>query len=413
MLSYKCDGEAPIEKNRGHITEYLQCYKGTIPIEKNIVVTDVNGRIIGSTYLKRAKGLVKNGRAEYADDHTIRLKFTHASTVDIKYGGITKMSKVINFNARDFKLDTTCDSNVGERVFVTTSFGNIEVWEIGNWGWNWSQIFCVKSLEKNTDYVLRFAMMGGYNDIGDAVSQVQLYGVDGYEKLEAAWEDRMTFALDKSRFEPVISKRDKTELFRVFEIPFNTGEHANWRIVFVAQHAVARFFAPQEFSEYEKLNDLTYDDWWEERNNNSLPSVRMKTPKTTKYNEKQFAALLKTIGDGTNSALNNITVYSDRSGEFFDIGVSIDGAVLDLSNAMLTARAFSMILNKLGDGCVLNMKNTTVTKEGIDKMYNFDEKVDGTAIMLDEATLPQKALDMVYDKLGYGCHISTGNCAIE
>ncbi len=139
----------------------------------------------------------------------------------------------------------------------------------------------------------------------------------------------------------------------------------------------------------------------------------MITPKTTEYNEKQFAALLKTFGDGTNSALNNITVYSARSGEFFDIGGSIDGTVLDLSNAMLTARAFSMIINKLGDGCVLNMKNITVIKEGIDNMYNLGKKVDGTAIMLDASTLPQKALDMVYNKLGDGCHISTGNCAIE
>ena len=30
-----------------------------IPIEKNIIVTDVNGIEIGATYPKRAKGLVK------------------------------------------------------------------------------------------------------------------------------------------------------------------------------------------------------------------------------------------------------------------------------------------------------------------------------------------------------------------
>ena len=52
-----------------------------IPIEKNIIVTDVDGRRIGTTYPKRAKGLLKNGRAEYVNDREIRLTNTHASAV--------------------------------------------------------------------------------------------------------------------------------------------------------------------------------------------------------------------------------------------------------------------------------------------------------------------------------------------
>lgn len=40
---------------------------------KNIVVLDKNGNKAGETYLKRAKGLVKSGRAEYVDEAVIRL----------------------------------------------------------------------------------------------------------------------------------------------------------------------------------------------------------------------------------------------------------------------------------------------------------------------------------------------------
>ena len=39
-----------------------------------------SGRI-GSTFPKRAKGLLKNGRAEYVNDREIRLMNTHASAV--------------------------------------------------------------------------------------------------------------------------------------------------------------------------------------------------------------------------------------------------------------------------------------------------------------------------------------------
>ena len=43
------------------------------PIEKNIIVVDENGKQYESTYLKRAKGLVKNGRAHFAEENKICL----------------------------------------------------------------------------------------------------------------------------------------------------------------------------------------------------------------------------------------------------------------------------------------------------------------------------------------------------
>ena len=43
------------------------------PIEKNIIVVDENGKEYEATYPKRAKGLVKNGRARFIDKNTICL----------------------------------------------------------------------------------------------------------------------------------------------------------------------------------------------------------------------------------------------------------------------------------------------------------------------------------------------------
>ena len=40
---------------------------------KNVEVVDEQGNVYGATYPKRAKGLVKNGRARFIDEHTICL----------------------------------------------------------------------------------------------------------------------------------------------------------------------------------------------------------------------------------------------------------------------------------------------------------------------------------------------------
>ncbi len=47
--------------------------KGATPIEKNVIVVDEQGNVYEATYPKRAKGLVKNGRARFVDENTICL----------------------------------------------------------------------------------------------------------------------------------------------------------------------------------------------------------------------------------------------------------------------------------------------------------------------------------------------------
>ena len=47
--------------------------EGKTPMEKNVTVVDEQGNQYGATYPKRAKGLVKNGRARFVDENTICL----------------------------------------------------------------------------------------------------------------------------------------------------------------------------------------------------------------------------------------------------------------------------------------------------------------------------------------------------
>jgi len=48
-------------------------HKGETPITKNIRVIDSKGNQYEATYPKRAKGLVKHGRARFIDEHTLCL----------------------------------------------------------------------------------------------------------------------------------------------------------------------------------------------------------------------------------------------------------------------------------------------------------------------------------------------------
>ncbi len=64
---------APITKNSIHGTDYHFTAKGEIPIEKNILVVDEQGNEYEATWPKRARGLVKSGRARFLSENKICL----------------------------------------------------------------------------------------------------------------------------------------------------------------------------------------------------------------------------------------------------------------------------------------------------------------------------------------------------
>lgn len=236
---------------------------------KNIIVTDKFGNEIGSTYPKRAKGLVKNGRAEYTDgcETKIRLLNTHArpdKTED------NDMSNVINFNARLFKFDETCETKTGSHMMITDSLGKMcEQFEIGDYDWTWTQIACEMTLEPESDYIFRFAMTGGINDDGEEVSQFILLPRSDGKEIADDWDDRIIYRLDKSMLAPVLSKKNNDTLLRVYEIPFNTGANTKFRFVFVAIHAPASFMAAYDIGDYAQLDDLSYKDFMAAREESS------------------------------------------------------------------------------------------------------------------------------------------------
>ena len=222
---------------------------------KNIIVTDINGNVTGTTYPKRARGLIKSGRATEVDEHTIRLissVFTDAFSFETEE---TKMANIIDFKARGFKLVPECTSNRGTRLIVTENEENVECFEIGEGGMM-TEIARKVDLQKDQDYVFRFTIKSRFVRGENAESMVTIYfdeKGDGYTyPLDRA---------DKNRFKPVICKKTDDGLLRVFELPFNSGDSESCTIDVNVHDMTAWLYPAKEADAYSTLEDIDYDQW--------------------------------------------------------------------------------------------------------------------------------------------------------
>lgn len=236
------------------------------------------------------------------------------------------MSKLINFNARDFRIDCE-DKSACERMFFTQHEGtNGEMYVLGDWRWAWAQIKCDKVLEKNTDYVFTFELRGGYCDTRDENVQLSIAFDDN-------WEDRYTYPLVRDRLKAKYSKTFEGEYVRAFEIPFNTGEAEKTTIVISSQHAVS-YFTPMQKSEfYEGLEDYCYTRIWE-----------------NKVNKNDF------------------------SNNDFDFGGQVYGCNIGLSGTKISQNSLAKLMKKFGDGCNVDLSDMVITDDdNFDELSNTDD----------------------------------------
>lgn len=238
-------GKAPIRKNEKHDNK-IENYKGEIPIEKNVIVIDEFEKQIGTTYPKRAMGLVKKGRAVFVNDNKIRLSTpcpTDKLEDDI-------MENRLYFNAREWKFNPEFSSNKGERSFITGVDGELaEAFTIGSWGTNrdWTEIISKPLiLEKNTKYTFTFWLNGGENDRGgDEVCQLHiLFNNDK--------DNALVFKLNRNFIKPY--KRHKG--WNLYEIPFVTGDNEYTQLKFVAYNAYTTILNAKEKEAYADLEEV-------------------------------------------------------------------------------------------------------------------------------------------------------------
>ena len=215
-------------------------------MEKNVIVMDDQcKRQIGTTYPKRAKGMIKNGRAEFIDDSTIRL--LDPCPADILEDN--RMENYIFFNAREWKFNLNCTSNQGSRNSISGFDGKIaEAYTIGSWdvGGGPTEIQGpLLTLEENTEYKFIFWLNGGENDRnGDEVCQLQIV-------FDTDRENALVYNLNRNFIQPLKRVRG----WNLYEIPFNTDKHKLTQMMFIAKAAPTTIMPALEAEAYADVED--------------------------------------------------------------------------------------------------------------------------------------------------------------
>ena len=177
------------------------------------------GNKVNSTYPKRAKGLVKSGRAVFVGeaDNEIRLLQPMMPCPPINLEDEMSDINKLTFDARKWQADTTVpdrNKNRAERAFVNDMCGGLtEVYCVGNWNKDWSQIESPRyNLEKGQDYIFSFWLNGGENDRFQEFCTLRIVFDDN-------WDNAMAFKLNRNYIKP--AKHNSG--WYLYEIPFNTG----------------------------------------------------------------------------------------------------------------------------------------------------------------------------------------------
>lgn len=240
-----------------------------------VTVLDMNGNIIGKTYPKRAKGLVKKCRAQYVSDNEIRLEIsglTCENTEDLKMDIIetttvteeTPKKNYIFFNPKKWQKHPDVESTVADRFFINGIFDDklTEVYSLGSWGYDWSEITGgMMTLEKNTEYHFVFWLNGGENDNNNEVCQLHImFGDNSLGINVSEWNEKLVYKLNRSFLKPLHCYNG----WELYDIPFVTNDKEYTQIRFVAQRAPMTVMAAEEPEKYSELKD-TVDEFADRR----------------------------------------------------------------------------------------------------------------------------------------------------
>ena len=186
---------------------------------KNVTVTDETGKNIGTTYPKRARGLVKNGRALYVDDCTIRLS-ARAEPSDIKSEG--KQMNYLFFNPREWYCSDMAKQNIfsqantsAERSFASGFDGElVEILMLGGWNTARAEIVSkIYSLMPDTEYCFVFWLNGGENENQNEVCQLRI----AFSGHTDGWN---VYKLNRNFIKPILHYQG----WELYAITFKTPE---------------------------------------------------------------------------------------------------------------------------------------------------------------------------------------------
>lgn len=251
-------------------------------MEKNgqtIRVLDKHGTVIGYTYPKRAKGLVKSCRAEFVTDREIRL-YEQCPTYEYmedKQMDELKKTNYITINPREwFPCPDIKGTHVWDRFAISHPLAGVvasapsmaEVLSVGTFDWKGPSHMtngCLQ-LEQGQEYHLVFWLNGGENDRSDETCMLQIFAVaDANSDFTMEYVDYMNYRLNRNYIKPL----KKYQGWEYFDIPFTTSEAAYVQFRFVAEKAPMAVIAAEGPEAYAQLEDMAdpFEDKRPQRHN--------------------------------------------------------------------------------------------------------------------------------------------------
>lgn len=326
-------------------------------MEKNgqtVRVLDEQGTVVGYTYLKRAKGLVKKCRAEFVSDNAIRLYKqcpTYANMEDKEMDKINyiKVNPKTWRKNPDGRHKTICDrfminNPLAEAIASAPSM--VEILTLGSWNWDAGTSYVTngfQELEPNTQYHLLFWLNGGENDRSDETCQLQILFTDYNVTASNDEFDRgLRFRLNRGYIKPL----KKYCGWEYYDIPFTTTDAKYTQFQFVASRAPMALMEAEEPAVYTNLPDvvdpyetlrpqrhnIVFEDGWPVNqwysteklaNKKSKASDDVQTPNgSTVLNMSRLSDLSENI---TNEIINDLDIDSLQE----DIMDSIRDSIFD------------------------------------------------------------------------------------
>lgn len=315
---------------------------------KNIRVTDTSGNLIGYTYPKRVKGLVKNGRAEIVSGCEIRLTDHCPAGKDFSEDNKI-MSNKLYFNAREWFPIPNCPDQKADRTFINDFDGGlVEIYMLGDWQWHWSEISSNPlTLEKNTRYTFTFWLNGGENDCNNEVCELRiLFNDNAMEPVDR--ETEFVYKLNRNFIKPI--KRYKG--WELYEIPFTTQENIYTRLKFAVMRAYTSIMPALDKEAYAELADEPdeFDGIRPQRHN-----IIFADGWPAGYSSWFSTQSLKRS--------RNRDAGSEGSGGSVE---TITSSNLDLSGAVLSEKTLKRILAKLGSDCNIQLSGAVINEDDDD-----------------------------------------------
>jgi len=393
---------------------------------KNTVVIDELGNVIGRTYAKRAKGLVKNGRAEYVDDCTIRMLHTSASTDTELFeteflSEEQKMSNVINFDAREFKFDKSFqEKKIGSRMFITDVFGeSTEVYQIGDGSDEAVRLYNVVSVEKFEEYVFRFSMTRECEAEKGGVSEVWIIPFAGETVTEDDIEEGYIFNLAMNQYKPVLSKNWEEAELKLYEIPFRSLGAEKVCIYIVEKEGVAKIIPGKEAAAYDSIQDFSYIGWLSEKKDQIGSKIKESIPKdfnveqTVKGAKESVKHVGASVGASVVSAVGKISDFVITTAEGvqknFQEGNKEGEEVKEQEGPTqcihrgdnMTAEELAILLQNVPNESVVDFSNCDIREN--DYLVDGGEAVSGSSFITKYANLSGQAFITLVRKMGDGC----------